>query len=82
MIRFLLFFFVLAVLFFPIFFLVKKILIWATSKFTDENLEDEYSSISHKYNNLSKEMKNELTKMTRKQKRYEKLSNKINEKEF
>ena len=82
MIRFLLFFFVLAVLFFPIFFLVKKILIWATSKFSNENLEDEYSSISHQYNNLTKEVENELTRMTRKQKRYETLSNKINKKEF
>lgn len=82
MIRFLLFFLVLAVLFFPIFFLVKKILIWAASKFSDENLEDEYSSISHKYDNLSQEMENELARIDSRQKAMSKLSKKIKRKEF
>lgn len=82
MIRFLLFFLVLAVLFFPIFFLVKKILLWAISKFSNENLEDEYSSISHKYDNLAQEMENELARIDSRQKAMSKLSKKIKRKEF
>ena len=64
-------------MFFPIFWIVKKILTMLKIEFADEELEDRYNEIEQNKKRLSSDLDEELNQTVKRARRYNKLKDKI-----
>ena len=65
------------IMFFPIFWIVKKILTMLKIEFADEELEDRYNEIEQNKKRLSSDLDEELNRTVKRARRYNKLKDKI-----
>lgn len=65
------------IMFFPIFWIVKKILTMLKIEFADEELEDRYNEIEQNKKRLSNDLDEELNRTVKRARRYNKLKDKI-----
>ena len=65
------------IMFFPIFWIVKKILTMLKIEFADEELEDRYNEIEQNKKRLSSDLDEELNQTVKRARRYNKLKDKI-----